>query len=194
MIAYQKEKVENAICFFAKEYKKHTRQYIHQTNLYKYMAFIDFYSVRDTGHPVFGLDYIAWKKGPVPPKIYNKRDNYETNLFTFLKIDKEKNEYIIVPKENAKLNLDYFSEYEIKKMQETIFIFADSSIKTKQTSQASHEKILAWQKAWNRKPNSIIDFGDMFDNLDEKKEEELTPAEENYLMYRALSTIEKNKN
>ena len=54
MIPYQKEKIENAICFFASEHQKKTKHPLYQTFLYKYLAFLDFESLREK------LEGLAW--------------------------------------------------------------------------------------------------------------------------------------
>ncbi|MGH2575337.1 MAG: hypothetical protein ACRDFC_06525, partial [Ignavibacteria bacterium] len=59
MIPYQKEKIINSILFFAKEHKNKTRKPLLQTFLYKYLAFLDFKSVEETGLPALGLTYLA---------------------------------------------------------------------------------------------------------------------------------------
>lgn len=66
MIPYQKEKIENAICFFAYEHKKATRKFLTQTYLYKYLALFDFKCLEETGKPALGLKYMAMEKEADP--------------------------------------------------------------------------------------------------------------------------------
>jgi uncharacterized phage-associated protein len=184
MVAYQKEKTDNAICFFAKEYKKRTHKAIPQTILYKLLAFLDFYSVRDTGLPALGLKYCAMEMGPVPIELY--KDKPETALYKFSQI--EDNRYVIIAK--GMPNLDYFSQYEIDEMNKLIDIHAGSSVKTKHISKASHDEIPAWKKAYQTKPNSLIDYKDMFDACFEAKESgKLSPAEERFIVQKCLTDI-----
>ena len=183
MIPYQKQKIENAICFFALEHKKKTRKPLYQTFLYKYLAFLDFESIKETGRPCLGLTYRAMERGPVPIEIYNQRDKIESDLFQF--IPEQEDRRIILAK--TKPNLDYFSKKEINLMQKLVEIYAGNYITTKLISDASHEAILAWKKTWKNKQNEIIDYAIGFDdNLSYKKEEDLTYPEESYLIYRAL--------
>lgn len=183
MIVYQKEKIENAICFFAFEHKKATGQPLYQTFLYKYLAFFDFECLKKTGRPSLGLKYIAMEKGPVPPEIYNKRNSYKTDCFEFRMISQEI--YIIDPK--GKPDLAYFSPNEIVQMRRLIEIFADSYVKSNEISEASHEAIKAWRKAWKKKKNSLIEFEDEFDeNPVSKNPSNLTPQEETFLIYKGI--------
>jgi hypothetical protein len=93
MIAYQKEKIENAICFFASEHHKATRQPLYQIFLYKYLAFFDFECLKNSGKPSLGLKYLAMERGPVPIDIYEQRDSFQSDCVKFRKVDKDK--YVI---------------------------------------------------------------------------------------------------
>lgn len=182
MIPYKKEKIENAICFFATEHKKKTKKTLYQTSLYKYLAFLDFESIKKTGRPALGLIYKAMQWGPVPIEIYEQREQYSTSLFDF---KKDNNNIIVVCKK--KPNLDYFSKHEINLMNKLIEIYARSYVYAELISDASHEAILAWEKTWKRNPNGIIDYASTFDdNLLEKSDDELSYPEENYLTYKAI--------
>jgi len=183
MIAYQKEKIENAICFFASEHRKRTKKPLYQIFLYKYLAFLDFESIEETGHPVLGLKYRAMDKGPVPDEIYNARKFLKTECYEFKNI--EENKYVIIPKGNP--NLNYFSPYEINKMRRLIEIYADSFVKASDISEASHQNIKAWRKTWKKKPNSIIEYDLQFEgNIKNKDPKELTPAEETLLIRKSI--------
>jgi uncharacterized phage-associated protein len=182
MIAYQKEKIENAICFFAAEHKKATNQFLYQTYLYKYLALLEFDSIKNIGRPVLGLQYKAMEKGPVPIEIYNKRNSYKTDCFEFKQIEQG---IVIIPK--GKPDLGYFSPYEIERMRRLIEIYASRFVKSKEMSESSHQEIRAWNKAWRKEKNSIIDYDLEFeDNIREKKPSDLTPAEESYLIYKSI--------
>lgn len=183
MIPYQKEKIENAICFFANEHQKKTKHPLYQTFLYKYLAFLDFETLRETGRPCLGLSYKAMERGPVPMEIYGKRHELKSPCYEFRE-DLEKR-VTIHPKN--KPNLDFFSKKEIKQMERLIEIYAESYIPTQMISDASHQSISAWKKTWKKCPNGMIDYSAAFDdNLSRKKEADLTFPEESYLIYRAL--------
>jgi uncharacterized phage-associated protein len=185
MIPYQKEKIENAICFFASEHQKKSKKPLYQTFLYKYLAFLDFESLRKTGRPCLGLSYKAMDRGPVPIEIYDQRAKIQSLLFEFRKVKDDI--YTVLPK--RKPNLDYFSKKEISRMRKLIEIYAKNYISSKLISDATHESIKAWKKTWKSHPNDIIDYKLEFDDdLLNKKEEELTYPEESYLIYRTFET------
>lgn len=165
MIPYRDEKIQNAIAFFAKEHRKKTRQFLYQTFLYKYLAFFDFWSLRDTGRPALNLKYKAMKKGPVPIEIYGNKQETE-------KKDPD---------------MDYFSPYEEELLHKLIEIFAQRWVTTGVMSDASHEDLLAWKRTWESKPNSFIDYALEFKgNLYLKKDDQLTFPEQVFLTFKAI--------
>ncbi|MHB8279216.1 MAG: Panacea domain-containing protein [Candidatus Humimicrobiaceae bacterium] len=184
MIAYKKEKFENAISYFAAEHHNKTGRFLPQTTLFKYLAYLDFMSLKDIGRPSLELEYKAMDNGPVPHKLYNKRQNYKTSLAEFVHRGNGK---FIIKAQNSP-NLDYFSEYEIEKMNELLNKYADPNITEKDITDRicndSHREIRAWKIAYNLKKNSIMDYDDTFENLLNKPEDKLTLTEEKYLSYK----------
>jgi hypothetical protein len=189
MIPYQKEKTENAICFFAKEHYKKTKKHLDMTSLFKYLAFFDFETFEKKGRPALGLQYEAMERGPVPIDLYQNRAKLTSDCYAFVctgQNEKGNELYVVQPK--GAPNLDYFSPFEVKEMEKIIEIYADSSIKSSHRSDASHERIVAWKKTWKKKKYSLIDYVLTFDkDPAEKPASELTFAEECYLTSRALN-------
>ena len=184
MKAYKKERIENAICFFAREHYKKTKRFPSQTHIYKYLALFEFGILEETGDSPLGLTYKAMQYGPVPMEIYDKRDKLKSDQFVFMKRD---NTYFV--KATGKPDLDYFSEYEIEKMKNLVFIYAKQWVTPNVMSDASHEKIKAWKKTWKKKPNSKIDKSDTFENLASKNEETLSSQEEHFLISTMLGSL-----
>ncbi len=179
IIPFQQEKIENAICFFASEHKKKTRNPLYQTFLYKYLSLFEFEILKETGDPPLGLTYKAMDKGPVPDQIYNNRDNLNSKCFRFEK--RNNNEYII--SSTGKPDLNYFSDYEINKMNNLIFIYAQKFVSSAMMSDISHERIKSWQIAFKKGENSYIKFEDEFDsNINEKDINDLSSPEEKYVL------------
>ena len=184
MIAYQKEKVENAICFFAVEHQKVTKKPLYQIFLYKYLALFDFDCLKAIGRSSLGLKYLAMKRGPVPIEIYSKRDSYKTDCVEFRKVGQD--QYIVVAKAKWP-DLSYFSPIEVGRMKRLIEFFADRFVTSNEMSEASHQEIKAWRKAWKRKENSPIDFGEEFDeDLTLKDPKILSVAEEAFLIHKGI--------
>ncbi|HOS29050.1 MAG TPA: Panacea domain-containing protein [Deltaproteobacteria bacterium] len=184
MNPYRNERIENAICFFVNEHTSRARKPLPQTFLYKYLAFLDFISLEETGQPVLELKYCAMDHGPVPIEIYSNIDTIESDLFRVIK-GKGRQRFFASAK--AKPDLDYFSIFEIRLMRKLIEIFADRFITTDIMSEASHQEIKAWRDTYKKKPNSMIDYALTFKgDIHKKTEKELTYPEEIYLTFCAL--------
>jgi hypothetical protein len=180
MIPYRVEKIQNAISFFAQEHRKKTKKPLYQTYLYKYLAFFDFCSLRETGCPALELIYRAMERGPVPVEIYGQKRDTEKYRF-------QKDQWGEHVTAIGKPDLDFFSPYEIELMRRLIEIYAVSWVKAKTMSDASHESIAAWRRTYKKKPNSIIDYAAEFsDDLESKHDDDLTYPEEVYLTCRAM--------
>lgn len=183
MIAYQKEKTENAICYFASRHKEKTGKYLFQTSLYKYLSLFEFEFLKKYGQPPIGLTYRAMDWGPVPMEIYGKREKYDTPCFSFRKNPEGK----ITVISKGKPDMDYFSMAEIDEMARLVEIYADEFVTSEDMSKASHSEIPAWRKTYEKKPNEIIDFQLTFDeDIETKPSHKLSPAEEEFLIYKGL--------
>ena len=75
LISHEREKLINAIIYFA----KNTR-FLGKTKLCKLLYFLDFEHFKETGRAVTGMDYFAWKMGPVPVKLYEEVDMPEPDM------------------------------------------------------------------------------------------------------------------
>ncbi len=190
--AYRKERINNIISFFVIEHKRKTRKNLTQTQLWKYLAFFDTRMIGKTGVPPLHLDYAAWEHGPVPYKL---REALLSKKYTVpgIKIDiqekgDEKKYMTLIPDKDADFDLDYFSDNEIEEMFCLIEIFADRFVKASDMSEASHQDIISWRRAWRRrdgKQSVPMNLAEEFPGDIHKKE---TPSleEENYLAFEAL--------
>lgn len=178
MIPYQDEKIKNAAIFFAQEHRKRVRKPLYQTYLYKYLAFLDFCSIRETGRPTLDLTYRAMERGPVPLEVYDGKDDVTGCKF----IQDQFGEQVVT---TSKPNLDYFSEYEIELMNRLLDFYAQQWVTARIMSDATHQDI----NAWKRTPtNKLIDEALEFEgDLSNKPKDELTFPEAVYLTQKALS-------
>ena len=130
MKAYRQERLDNAICFFASEHHLKTRSYPWQTQIYKYLAFFEFELLEETGEAPWTRNSLAMEHGSVPKELYDRRDSYRSDLFRIE--DKGENRRVFVALK--KPNLDYFSDREIEKMNNLIYIYAAQWVKTSMMS------------------------------------------------------------
>jgi hypothetical protein len=191
MLAYRKERIENAMLFFATEHYAKTKKHLSQTALYKYLAFFEFRRLEHYGEMPLELQYLAMDRGPVPIEIYENRSNptaFSLVAFTPVKTGAGQAKYLIKP--NGQFDADYFSENEIAEMRGLIEIFAKNGISANTMSAASHQDIRAWKKTYTARPNAKIDPIDEFPrDILSVPPDELKPEEERYLRHRKLRVI-----
>lgn len=187
MKRYRDERLNNAIAYFSREYKKKARKPLSQTTLYKFLAFVDFQSLEETGEPVFELSYKAMERGPVPMELYGDRGILDNEYFKFQRIPNS-NQIIVVPKKNP--NFDYFSQYEVDLMKKWEYILASPQVNTHHASEGSHEQIRAWRETFHKiGKNEMIKYINHFENIQDNKKEK-TPAEEHFLIYSAIHNVQ----
>jgi uncharacterized phage-associated protein len=182
MGAYDKERLENLICYFSYAYYKNKRRYISQTELYKYIAFFEFRILKQIGKPPLHLHYKAMEHGPVPAELYSDRGKQKSGLYEFINI--KDNEYRIKALKNP--NLDFFSEYEEEEMCIILDSFKKNNVKSNNASIASHESIRAWKVAYSKDKNSNITFDDEFEFKDKQN---LNSQEDVYMLYKSLYNL-----
>ena len=185
MIPYRQEKIQNAVAFFSERFLKKTKRPLPQTCLYKFLALLDFTSIKETGIPVLGLEYETMERGPVPIEIYNNKSETPKYKFQKRKFGDWDGEAVF-PKGRPDLN--YFSDYELDLMGRFIEIYAQAWVTTSIMSECSHEQILAWRRTYSKKKRRLINYALEFEgDIFSKTIEELTFPEEAYLTYKALS-------
>ena len=82
LINHDRKKLIAAIVYFAKNTDN-----CGKTKLFKLLYFLDFEHFKQTGRSVTGLDYYAWKLGPVPISLYDEFDSPEPDLLEYVKFE-----------------------------------------------------------------------------------------------------------
>jgi uncharacterized phage-associated protein len=141
---HEREKLINAIIFFARK-----TRYLGKIKLFKLLYLADFEHFRMTGRSVTGLDYHAWKFGPVPVSLYQEWDAPEPDLAGAISI---KPEYIfdyvretVVPL--AEFDDSHFSERELCIMTELAEKYRDEH--SPKMIDVAHAENGAWAKVWS---------------------------------------------
>jgi hypothetical protein len=115
LISRNREKLINAIVYFA----SHT-QHVGKVKLFKLLYLLDFAHFRETGRSVTGMDYRAWKMGPVPLDLMQEWEGLEPDMAKAVDIVPETGvdhmRYRVVPK--VTFDDSYFSKRELRLMQE----------------------------------------------------------------------------
>jgi len=188
MLSYQKERIDNAILFFARKHHQKTKRHLSQTFLYKYLAFFEFRYLKAAGDMPLNLTYKAMERGPVPMEIYGSRDDpggFPKVTFEPFPTKNGGTGYLVKPKPNSRFEPDYFAEAELEEMGNLIEMFAQRWINSNEISEASHQAIRAWKKTYSRSPNANMDPIEEFDrDITAVPEDELATEELKYLTRR----------
>ena len=143
IITHHREKLINAIIYFAKNTK-----YCGKTKLLKLLYFLDFSHFKQTGMSVTGLDYFAWEMGPVPKVLF---DELSGNMRPDMKdtINELPAERFQQIRPKKKFDDKYFSKREMKLLKDTSFIFHDA--KADDMVESTHLKNEPWDKTLKEK-------------------------------------------
>ncbi|HOX84796.1 MAG TPA: Panacea domain-containing protein [bacterium] len=170
MIGREREKLLNAILYFVKN-----TDYCHKLKVLKLLYFLDFIHFKQTGRSVTGLDYEAWRKGPVPPSIFRElepdKNPNDFKEYFFIEYEEFSNGMgkclKILPRK--KFNKKIFTKRELELLEQIAFIFKEA--KSDDMSESTHLKNMPWDKTIKSKGESeLIDYSlaldDQKDSLD----------------------------
>ena len=175
LISRDREKLVNAIVFFA----RNTR-HCGKTKLFKLLYLLDFYHFREAGRSVTGLEYHAWKNGPVPFALVQEWDDLEADLAAAIEIVPERvidyDRQRVVPK--IAFDDSHFTKRELRLMQELAHRHHDEM--TKPLIGLTHEERGPWDKIWDgsRGNNERIPYALAVPDDDPNREAVLEAARE----------------
>lgn len=168
IVSHEREKLINAIVYFA----RHTK-YCGKIKLIKLLYLLDFEHCRQTGRSVTGMDYLAWKMGPVPLDFYQEWEGgFSRDLADAIDIIPEKiidhtRETVV-----AKVNFDdrHFTKRELRIMTSLAEQLRDSY--SKPMIDLTHAQLGPWEKIWDsgRGNNERIPYALAIDDRDPDRE------------------------
>lgn len=139
-----RQKLINAIVFFA----ENTRR-CGKIKLFKLLYLMDFEHFRQTGISVSGLQYQAWKFGPVPIDVMEEWEDFGSDLASAVDIVPEKvidyTRETIVPR--AAFDDQYFTKRELQIMQRLVERYKDTF--SPEMIDVTHAENGAWATVWN---------------------------------------------
>jgi uncharacterized phage-associated protein len=147
LLTHSREKLLNAILFFA----KNTRS-CYKLKLFKLLFFLDFRVYRETGRSVTGLEYFAWKMGPVPRELYSELKNPQLDFLKLISVrpnrdtDPDFSEATLIISPRKQFDSSSFTERELKTMENLAEIFRDAT--ANQMSEASHFPGQPWHRVY----------------------------------------------
>ncbi len=144
LISRNREKLIQTIVYFAS-----TTQHCGKVKLFKLLYLLDFAHFRETGRSVTGLEYRAWKMGPVPLDLMQEWDELEADMARAVDIVPEQViDYVrerVVPR--IAFDESPFTPRELRLMKELSARFHDEL--TKPLIGFTHEDRGPWDKIWD---------------------------------------------
>lgn len=157
-ISHNREKLLNAIIYFVEQTK-----FCNTIKLFKLLNFLDFEHYRQTGNSVTGLQYQAWRQGPVPKDLWNELHEPSDDFRKTVVVSVVRDDLTDVPARRdfsikKKFEKKYFTKRELEIMERLVFFF--SEITATQMSQYSHSKNMPWYKIYKGegKPPELIPY------------------------------------
>lgn len=168
-----RQKLLNAILYFAKKTK-----FVNTTKISKLLYFLDFTHFKQTGYPSIGLQYFAFKRGPVPRSFWIEvkdgkiPEDFKDKLALIPKKDELDSNYKEIEfKAKVSPDLSVFTPRERKILENIAFMFRD--VKAWEISEISHLKNQPWDITYHKKgENAPIDYLLALDNESEVTKED----------------------
>lgn len=147
LISRHRDKLLNAMTFFLANTKT-----CGKVKLFKLLYFLDFEHFKQTGRSVTGLDYYAWKMGPVPVDLHEEIDSPEPDMAENFRFEEksirngQQTMLILTPQKD--FSDEHFSRRELNIMQSLAEKYANSL--ADEMIEATHLENQPWDKVYNQ--------------------------------------------
>lgn len=175
LVHREREKLIHCVVFFA----ANTR-YCGKVKLFKLLYLVDFAHFRETGRSVTGMDYLAWKMGPVPLELIQEWDQLDQDLAATVDIVPQKvvdyTRELVVPR--LPFDDSLFTKRELRIMRDLVDRFRDDY--SLPMVNVTHLERGPWDKTWDngRGKNSRIPYALSIPDDDPHREAILAAASE----------------
>lgn len=146
MSSINSDRLKNAIVFFAKNTKA-----CGKIKLFKLLYLLDFEHFRQTGKSVTGLNYEAWKFGPVPRELSDTWAELRTGKSESVQIVDEPQVDYVLQAVKVRSGVDFddenFTPRQIKILHNLSERYAD--VLSQKMIDTTHQQNGAWDKVWN---------------------------------------------
>jgi uncharacterized phage-associated protein len=155
LINNDRKKLIAAIVYFATY-----TNFCGKTKLFKLLYFLDFEHFKQTGRSVTGLEYYAWKLGPVPTSLYDEFDSPEPDFLEHIKVEPTiygGYDTLIVRPLNEP-DMSHFSKREIELMKNLAEQY--KNVSATNIVEKTHLENLPWHKVYSdeNKPQQLIPY------------------------------------
>ncbi|MBB3103748.1 Panacea domain-containing protein [Azomonas macrocytogenes] len=143
LISHDREKLIEVVKFFALNTKR-----LGKIKLCKLLYFLDFTHFKETGRSVTGMDYFAWKMGPVPVALYEEMESPGdewSNQVSFESIQVRNGVMLKIDALDS-FNSQHFSKRELRIMNALAEEFKDTQ--ADDMIEATHLENLPWHQVF----------------------------------------------
>ncbi len=144
LINHQREKLLNAIVYFSEN-----TSLCGIVKLFKLLYFLDFEHYQKTGRSVTGLDYYAWKMGPVPEELYEELPVPEPDLAEKVKVTPVQTRFdnpMFLIESKAQFDPSHFTRRELDLLKSLVVRYELSN--ADEMIEATHVETLPWHRVY----------------------------------------------
>lgn len=143
LVTHEREKLINAIIYFAINTK-----YLGKIKLFKLLYFLDFEHYKEAGRSVTGLDYFAWKMGPVPVSLFEEVEKPEPDMAQKVEFSEKQTRQgsMLTINPISKFDDSHFSKREMRIMRKLAKDYLDC--KAEDMIEATHLENQPWHKIY----------------------------------------------
>jgi uncharacterized phage-associated protein len=158
---YAREKLVQAIVFFVKNTKE-----CKKLKLFKLLFLFDFQIFRETGKSATGLNYFAWKRGPVPEALYEELKSPRADMTAAVAFkgprlsepDPDFKDRGLSITARVPFDESFFTKRELRALSHLAEIYMDAS--AEEMTEVTHLPSQPWHRVFEveKRPNAPIPY------------------------------------
>lgn len=156
LINHDRKKLLSAIAYFSLNTKS-----CGKTKLFKLLYFLDFEHFKETGRSVTGLEYYAWKLGPVPTALCDELESPEQDFLDAIKFEEDgyyNNRMTYSIKALIEPDMSHFTKRELALIEKLALEYKNSN--AADMVEKTHLQNLPWYRVYiqENKPQKLIPY------------------------------------
>jgi len=146
MTSINRNRLRNAIVFFATHMEA-----CGKIKLFKLLYLLDFEHFRQTGKSVTGMNYEAWKFGPVPAELMHEWNNLKAGNSSVVEIVEEPQFNYVRETVKARPGVEFVDEDFTARQLKILDTLREKYLSnmSQKMIDITHEQNGAWDKVWN---------------------------------------------
>lgn len=187
----ERKRLLQSIVFFASN-----TAHCGKIKLFKLLYLFDFEHFRQTGKSATGLDYQAWKFGPVPIDLMEEWEELGSDLAQLVHIEEERvidyDRQTVKPNDGVSFDPDEFTPRQLRVLEQLAAQYA--STHSPKMIDVTHAQNGAWDKVWQggRGAHAAIPYELAVDDDEPLREQLLQVAKERAMYHAALQAARQS--